>query len=338
MTKPPESVHRAGETVKGILEYTIDERTKYKNISISLIGKGKFDVSKGAGDNERNYNAKEYYIQRTINVLNKRPDYTVTLPLGSYSFPFEFHLPYDLPSSYSSKSDGKSGYVAGSWEIKYYIRAVFEKPSVLSRSKTFESNLIIYGFVETIVPEGPIVTGIKKSITRINPISLLSGSGKELIHLKATIAKAYILPGETIKINYEVHNDSDVYIKKIITCLKQRTTLTENHVKNTLEYDVKDYRSESPSIRNKTEKYIEASLPTKPELYSIHHSNIINVEYFVKITLNLPVPHKNASLEIPITIGQRHGQGALDVLELNNDNSGIDPPSYKQAMSADNAR
>lgn len=76
-------------------------------------------------------------------------------------------------------------------------------------------------------------------------------------------------PGEMIKLHYEVHNDTDVNISGIITCLKQRTTLTENEIKKTLENDIKDCRNESHSIFNNTNTCIEVSLPTKPELYSI---------------------------------------------------------------------
>lgn len=335
VTKPPEGVHKAGETVNGILEYAIDEATKYKNISISLIGKGEFSILKGTGDNRRNYYGKEFYIQRTINVLNKRSDEIVTLPFGSYSFPFQFHLPCDIPSSYSNKC-GYFEDITGTWKIKYYIKAVFEKPNLLSINTTCESNLIVYGFVNPIAPESPITIGIKKSITRINPLQLLSGRHEE-IHLKATITNSYLSPGEMIKLNYEVHNDTDVDIRKIITNLIQRTTLTENGTSNTIEKEVKDCRKESHAILNNTATCMEVFLPTKPELYSIQHSKIINVEYLVRITVDLPLPHKNASLEIPIAIGERRGRGALDILELDDDGD-VDPPTYQQAISEDKAR
>lgn len=334
VTKPPEGVHKSGETVNGILEYAIDEPTKYKDISISLIGKGEINIRKGTGDNSRNYRDKEFYVQRTINVLNKRPDEVVTLPYGSYKFPFQFHLPWDIPSTYSNKRI--FGDVTGTWEINYCIIAVFVKPSLLSINKTCESNLIVYGIVNPIA-ESPLTIGIKKSITRIN--SLLGLSGRiEVIHLKATLENSYLSPGEIIKLNYEVQNDSDVDIRKIITVLMQRTTLTTNYLINTLEKEVKGCRNESHSIRNNTKRYMEVLLPTKPELYSIQHSSIINVEYFIRITVHLPLLHKNASVEVPIAIGEKHGRGALDVLELDDYNDNVDPPTYKQAVSEDNAR
>lgn len=338
VTKTPEGVHKAGETVNGILQYAIDEITDYKNISISLIGKGEFNITKGTGDNSRNYYGKEYYIQRTINVLNKRPHETVTIPFGSYKFPFEFHLPCDIPSSYSSKSRFGTD-IRGSWEIKYCIKALFEKSTLLSINKTFEKNLIVYGSVNPIAPESPITFEIQKNITRFNPLLLFTGSGRpKVIHLKATIANSYLTPGETIKLTYEVHNDTDVDIKRIIANLKGRTSFTNSGVTNALEKDIKDCKSESRSISKNTKTYIEVSLPTKPELYSIQHSKIINVEYFARITVDLPLPHMNASFEIPIAIGEKRGYGSLDILELDDDNNEIDPPTYEEAVSGDISR
>lgn len=338
VTDPPEGVHKAGEIVNGILQYAVDETTEYKNISVSLIGKAEFHITKGTGDDSRNYYGKEYYIQQTINVLNKRPHETVTIPFGSYKFPFEFHLPCDIPSSYSGKSQFGTD-IRGAWEIKYCIKALFEKSSLLSINKTFEKNLIIYGSVNPIAPESPITYTIQKNITRINPLSLFTGSGRpKVIHLKATIANSYLTPGETIKLTYEVHNDTEVNIKTIIATLKERKSFTNSGITNTLEKDIKDCKSESRSISKNTKTYIEVSLPTKPELYSIQHSKIINVEYFARITVDLPLPHMNASIEIPIAIGEKRGHGALDILELSDDDNDIDPPTYKQAVSEDSAR
>lgn len=331
---PREGVYRPGDTVNGVLEYAIDEPTEYKDITVSLIGKGKFHVSKGSGKNKRHYYGKEEYINITINVLNKRPGETVTLPFGNYTFPFEFRLPGDIPSSYSNNSNYVSGY-AGQYSITYTIKAQFEKPSLFSFKTSCEKELVIYGYVNPVAPDGPIIAGIEKGITYLNPLSLLSDR-KEVIHLKSTLEKSYLTPGEAAHLSYEIHNDTDIDVNAITTHLQQRLTLTSNDLSHTYNRYVKGCTAKTQPISNNTKTYIKVSLPTIPEVYSIQHSKIINVEYFVKVTVDVPFPHINASVEIPIAIGERQGQSSsMNVLEFNDYEDDFDPPTYKEAVNYD---
>uniref|UniRef100_A0A2A4JPH7 Arrestin C-terminal-like domain-containing protein n=1 Tax=Heliothis virescens TaxID=7102 RepID=A0A2A4JPH7_HELVI len=72
-------------------------------------------------------------------------------------------------------------------------------------------------------------------------------------------------------------------------------------------------------------------LPVDPEEYTVRHSKIISREYKLKVTLQLPVPHRNVSVDVPVFIGDRrltkenNSENVHDEL--------VEPPTYWHAMS-----
>ncbi|CAD0200053.1 unnamed protein product [Chrysodeixis includens] len=83
---------------------------------------------------------------------------------------------------------------------------------------------------------------------------------------------------------------------------------------------VKGTAKDHPGIKEKSESTATYVVSTLMDLFSIQNSAIIAKEYKVKITLKLPFPHKNATLELPVVIDKVHYE--------TDDN----PPSYWQAM------
>ncbi|XP_061729723.1 arrestin domain-containing protein 5-like [Cydia pomonella] len=336
LKKSREGIHRAGEPISGILSYAIDEPTEYQTAVLSFVGTAKclwteYDLVRKSS---YTYIGNDEFLSLHTNILKKRPEQTITLDVGTYEFPFEFLLPAEIPSSFHD----------GYGDIKYHVKVKFMKPSFFSFSTKFEREVTVYGNVNPVTGSESRVYELQKKLFK------WFSSIEPIISLKARIAKSFLTPGENALVEVSVANETDTDISDITAELSCRTTYTGERFFSTkakvVDETIWGCGSITPLIpAYKTVQY-SCIIPTLPHLYSIQHSKTISKEYFIKVNINLPFPHRTATCTIPIVIGEGRGGDCLGIVELEDDLESYqvleqtisetdEPPSYWEVMNED---
>lgn len=328
--KPREGVHRAGQTVIGILSYAIDQPTQYQTATLTLVGKAKCQWTEYSNKTSHTHTGHETFLTLCLNILDKRPNETVTLPVGAYEFQFHFTLPFGIPPSFKDKYS----------EIEYHLLARFEKPSFFSWTKKFKRKITVYGNVNPTAPMEPVSYEIRKVLFK------LFSSKEHVVNIKAKITKSLLMPGENVELELTVSNDTNTIIKYVSAELRSKTSYhssgffgTRTKIEEKAHHPCMAITSSVPP--NTVSKFT-CMVPTLPQLYSIQHCKIIKKDFFIRLTAGLSFPHINPSGNISIVIGEGcfgDCSGIIeidDIDETNEAGSSVDsPPSYWEVMNED---
>lgn len=330
LDKKPEGIHRAGQTVTGSVKYAVDKQTAYKAVTLSLLGTGNCSWREtDSNKKSTTYSGSEEYITIHVDLLQKVQE-SGLLDTGTvYEYPFEFHLPENLPSSFKNHT----------CTIAYRIQLKFEKPEFFSINKVFSTEIPVYGYVEPTV-EGPIIFGLEKTLMK------LFATQKPVINLKAEITKTCLTPGENAHLAVVLTNDSHI-VPSVKTYLFCHIKYTANCGRTNSSYlRVKDCSSDRAEVPEQGVAKLSQTIPTSPSLYSIT-SKVMTIEYRLKVTVRLPMPHVNAFVEYPLVIGERRGRVSEEGVEALGEKGELsagfveprentdDPPSYWEVMCED---
>ncbi|KAK3097174.1 hypothetical protein FSP39_007115 [Pinctada imbricata] len=210
-------IFKPGNIIKADLDLILDRPLKLA--AIRIYAKGKAFVHwtnqnmRGPGSPRykvvRHYSANEEYFDFVCTVLkseehNKR----IILPPGKYSYPFQFQLPPNLPSSF----EGQYGYV------RYWVKATVEKPWSFDHvTKTAFS--VISALDLNSLPDAN--TSVRNgSHAQLCCLCCLSGP----ITAQLSLERRGFVSGEPILINAEVDNMSRRKIRQTSVALKMTTT------------------------------------------------------------------------------------------------------------------
>ncbi|KAJ8721242.1 hypothetical protein PYW07_002017 [Mythimna separata] len=288
LQKTKEGVFRAGQPVVGIVKYKVDKPTKFASIDIRLRGKGKCSWSEtDMDDNRTTYSNKEEYVNICKNLLIGQNVVT-----GTHECPFEFFLPANIPTSMKNST----------CTIEYKVFVTFVKDNFFGTKCTYEAEVLVYGYVEPCSPE-PLIFGLQKN--------LFSLGANSNIDIKAEIEKTFVTPGENIKVNLLIYNDTDVLITVKTEIVKHFTYVSSGKSTNIEKEVLKPTAVYSPNVKERSvfnALKLGCIIPTLPNLYSIQHTKILIGEYKVRVTAKIPFPHTNAVVEIPVVIGERREQ------------------------------
>ncbi|XP_029643648.1 arrestin domain-containing protein 17 [Octopus sinensis] len=125
----PSRVYYGGQKLNGFVQIVLNEPMKVRGVRLELKGEARVHWterhSSGSGKSRttttRHYSATENYFDYTVILYGSGPVMganQVILNGGEHHYPFEFMLPYNIPSSY----EGGTGYV------RYFVKAVMDKP------------------------------------------------------------------------------------------------------------------------------------------------------------------------------------------------------------------
>ncbi|XP_073967403.1 uncharacterized protein [Choristoneura fumiferana] len=324
--------YKSGSTVSGAIKYYLDEEYEFSTIVVSLKGQGRLyfeDKHKKRNDRMHTYGNKETYVD-IDNVIYKNES-GKPLVAGEYETPFSLLLPHDVPGSLDyTKNTG--GYYCRCY-IKYYVRIKFERPGLLNMNRHFKKEIQVASSQIPRMATEPLIYGEQKSLLQLS--SLFSGE-KSIVHLKATIVNSVLKPGEGVKVNYEVENNTNVDIKRVeVKLLEVDTYTASGGRKVNVKSEVENTEFTYGAIKaGETAKF--AAEITIPSLcVSYDHSKIFGRDYSVLTTVVLPIPHINLPLEIPFQVIDRL---SANFEEGNGSASGYSsdaPPSYWEAMGED---
>ncbi|CAH0702211.1 unnamed protein product [Spodoptera exigua] len=291
LKQPPDGVYHGGDQVSGMVKYGVDEPMDVEKITISLKGMGRVILIKKSGKNSRRFDGKEVYVD-TDHIL---PNGNCTLK-GSYEVPFYFRLPEKIPSSieYTKR---QSPFRVKCY-IKYYIRLKFEKPGWFSFDNHFRKKITVASPVAPEMSMEPIMYGERSQL-----LQLFSSKTSTLI-MKAEILSSVVPKGGKIEIKSEIKNDTNIVVNGVKIQLLEVIKVKPNGHGEVKFYDeIPECESKTGTIQPEATQIMPIDIIVPPNKISLQNSDIISRDFVVRITTDLPMPHRDVVLEIPVQIG-----------------------------------
>ncbi|CAB3244680.1 unnamed protein product [Arctia plantaginis] len=325
--KPSDGAYHPGQVVSGKIKYAVDEPMEFDKITTSLKGNGYVIIRVRHGNNRRNrtYRSNEVYVDRDIIIQDTK----VEVPVGCYEIDFSFTLPMELPSSLNIRTF--YGRYNITCRIIYYIRIKFERPGFFAFNKHFKKEItVISGGVPKLSRE-PVIYGDTKKVMSICSCKTSN------INIKATILNSVIPLGGKIILNYEVENKSNVLVKSVETKLVEIHTFKAAGYSNVkIEKDIPDTDCKTSAVNCGDTQRMPVEINVLSDIHSLANATIVLRDYFVRIVVQLPIPHINAVLDVPVQIGAIDSESTAGAAfqPISDDNvPSIDPPpSYWEAM------
>lgn len=313
--KTPDDVILPGSIVSGELKYDIEEETVCNKITVSFKGNGYLIAKlKKRESNIRTYRKSEEYTK--INYIIYRHESGTKIPAGSYQTEFHFIIPENIPPSLKFAKRTINHLIH--CYISYYISIKFEKSGILKSITKFKRPVIVAPIAIPKLPIEPTVYGHQQILKRYfsrNPSKL---------KLTATIINSVIAPGDKIRIEYEVNNDTHVNVHSVVVKLIELHTIKGKGSREIkFVENLNDTKKVSGIIKMRETKMRVVELSVPMNLGTLENSNLVSREYFVAIILELPMKYEDMVLKIPVQIG--------------NDVHGVEckPPTYWDVLQED---
>nr|XP_014016008.1 unnamed protein product [Salmo salar] len=267
-------VYSPGDAVSGTLKITTAQALLFKDIKVNC--QGFCGVTSKIDDTA--WTVEEQYFSSTLSVADKG-----TLKQGDHSFPFKFLIPASIPTSF----EGNYG------KIMYRVRAFIDTSRFSKDYKTEKPFYLLSLLNLNEVPDihGPSSSSVTKTFT------YLLGVKTGTVVLKAQSDMKGYTPGQVIKLTTEIDNQSGKTTGTVVARLMQKVT----------------YQTKKPTIDLRTLVQVEGTgvkadkqAEWKEQIIvpplcqsSMADCGLINMEYFVQISLKSPV----VSFLLPIHIG-----------------------------------
>lgn len=276
ITRTEDDVFKPGDLVTGTIKYYIDEPSKFEGISMNFLGNGNCWWTKTEGG-AMSVGNSETYVNQTISFYTGKSGEELS---GTYEYPFQFLLPINIPSSYKD----------GNCVIAYKIIVTFVRTT---RREQFEAEIPVQGYVTTTVQE-PMLFGLQKKLFPVFTDSKIA--------LRGELENVAVTPGANVNLTIKVNNDSnnEIFVRtELIKCF----TLMSNHGETSANIILVPNTTTGSNIEKNSEQSIKCVVPTFVNLFSIQNSNIVKGEYKVRVTIEMPFPYKDATVDVPVVIG-----------------------------------
>lgn len=316
--KTSDGVYKPGSIVSGIIKYAVDEDTIFEKITVSLKGKGHVmiqDLRRTRRDKSPNtYRSDEDYVDMDNVVLNN--DKGVPLSIGLYETGFNFKLPYEIPSSLMYHNRNASYRVR--CQIFYYVRIKFERAGFMNFDKKFKKELTVISRIKPKLPKEPLIYGEQSKLFQ------LFKSKNSIVNIKANIGNSVIRPGGKVEIDYELFNDTNLVLSGVETKVIEVYTFKS---KAEMTSDVENTESKTGPVKSDEKQIERVSIQVPSDKSTLQFARIASRDYFVCITADLPFPHRNVVLKIPLEIGEE-----IQMTESEQNEPNDPPPSYWEVM------
>ena len=275
----------------------------------------------------------EYIFSDMIIQLVHAGDLHTEIPAGQHQYPFMFHLPSNIPSSFES--------IHGN--IRYTLTATLSRPNK-SIDHCRIKRIKVHDLIDSSTPEL-----IEHCSASTEGFASYLFPNSCFVQLSATIERGGYCPGDSFTITV---NHTHRIISSISALLRQRIRYNAGSrncksISNIISrIDNSSFRAESGSSIKTANMFIPFTVTP-----SINNCHILDVSYELFILQNFKVPgFQNKSLSIPLVIGNaQHSQmqpalSNVDNLASNNDTllesvtinhtiSETPPPPYSEILT-----
>nr|ARU77705.1 beta-arrestin 2 [Sinohyriopsis cumingii] len=282
-------VYFAGQNVDGYVRLQVPDSQQIKEINLRWLGHATVSWSEGTGDDSTSYSDKETYFDTKMALLEKEPyrhGYSKLLQ-DVYRYPFSFQLPLDIPNSYQ----GFSGWV------RYEVTVTVVGPCAFDISKSFPFTVISHLDLNTFPSAN--TKGVAEDEKVLDCLCCMSG----FITATITTDRLGYVPGEAITFTAEIHNKSDTDMHPCKAALSVKVRYHAIGCNN--EETVILSKLRGPAIRRGRSCIWERQklyIPPSPPSF-LHGCKLIDIEYFVSITVDPVGPSFALLVPLMIVIG-----------------------------------
>ena len=281
---------KAGELLKGSVIVVTDGKIKITNIKIHLVGIGmcvaKEDCKLNENTNElipSDYFSQEHYLDLYKILIEKDSNKDCYLNSGQTKLPFQFLLPFDLPSSLTHKNA----------EIKYTLEATIKRPWAIRDQKVKMIINISSSLDMNIFP------ALKE------PVMVKNTNSSQPIDISISMPKRGFIPGELLNLIVFIENKSKLNISSVAFFLTQVITCYSQAGSHSF-WNIIVREVIPKKIDAKTFQKLNLNIPIPCDICPSKNGNcsIISIFYYINLQL-LPTSlfDLSSSFNVPITIG-----------------------------------
>lgn len=293
----PQAVFFAGQVVSGSVHVVASEPLNMRGMSMKIFGKGKVHWSVASGKTRKHYRAEEIYCDCKIDLLNPESaaQESLTLPAGSFKYPFQMALPSTLPSSF----EGKHGYV------RYLAEAKIDRPWKFDHE--LKTAFTVLSILDLNLEQSYLRDSYRMTQDKdVGCCCCISG----VVDATVDINRRCFVPGETIYMNVKITNNSNSQIPNCSAVLDQNIQFL---AQSTNFFSSGQYHSK---IRNETIARVDLSsvaggstadwnnipliVPSIPPSRLVG-CQIINITYILTVDIN--TDYTDFKLPVEIIIG-----------------------------------
>ncbi|XP_055613074.1 arrestin domain-containing protein 2-like [Uranotaenia lowii] len=282
----------AGQTMTGSVELNLALVKNITGVFIHITGYCEVNWTEKSGNNDsgiEHYKGREQYLDETLYLAGTKDGPAFELPPGRHSYPFSFHLPQTLASS-----------VEGKWgRVRYSVKLTMARPWMADNTQE------VFFTVLRHLDLNDNSLGIRKPLKVVeNKIFCCWPCSSDPLFIAAEIPISGYVPGQTVAIKYDVHNQSS----------KRVYTLKANLVRT----DV--FKSEHPRTKHRSNEGVMDTVTndglgprqraTFEQFLKIHScppttltSSLITITYAIELDIGVSGLSRNLKLYFPITIG-----------------------------------
>ncbi|KAG5667605.1 hypothetical protein PVAND_015581 [Polypedilum vanderplanki] len=314
-------VYNPGHELKGFVEFSLNEITKFRGCYIVINGIVKTNWT-NPNDSSTYYQGEEILLNTKIYLFGSDDDEILEIPDGLHRYDFNSQLPESLPSTIDLIYGNISYYVEAFLEIPYEYPKETKKCFTIKRVDDLNQ-----------IQELRLAQKIEE---RRNFHCFCCKLG--VLQITVTIPHGGFAKGQAIPINIYYRNHSSVWVNNTIIKLRrvmtfkcqipwERTKIDEvtlieivrrgvtNHENINLDYNI--------------------AVPRNSVNSNARYCKIIQIEYFVRIEGIVDQFHTNIIVDIPIEIGSIGISGDETLGQMQGREIGdIDlPPTFDHALN-----
>ena len=296
--------YEPGESLRGNVVIMLNGPIKIKAITIQI--KGEATVSWGGEENTRNqsnFRADETYIDFSMNILESDgTDGNTCLDVGKHTFPLEYTLPMNLPSSFI----GKYG------SITYVVKATLKEDKKFGMSTMITSEPFLVLRRLDISQEEHLTKAQEERVEkRLWGKLAFCLSGKVTATLK--LNKTGHLPGEDIFMDAEITNSSPRIVKSVQASIIMHSKFhaKTNRRENTQIVNKKRDEWEMSYGEGRRWKSVRLTIPPYIPESRLDGCDIIDILYELQFKVEVS-GGKVLQITIPITVGTVQGSESVN--------------------------
>ncbi|XP_037038639.1 arrestin domain-containing protein 17 [Bradysia coprophila] len=294
----PWNTYYAGQTVNGKVVFTFDSTKKIRGIIIKFLSEANtsWSETKKVKDSEgkereetENLTGHEEYFQIQYYLLGGKNSSEIELPAGEHTYPFTCALPPQLPSSF----EGEFGH------IRYTIKVTLDRPWKFDQDSKMAFTVIspVDLNMNPRVKE-QFKLNLEKSFCcfccRSGPLAFI-----------ATLPVTGFVSGQSIPILAECDNASNVKVNAIKFILRKVVAFHTNQPRRETK---KDKITIAELSVGPVDEHGSQTWQQKLDIPPLPPSNLVNcgiidLDYELKVILDVAGAHRNLEGKIPIVLG-----------------------------------
>ncbi|KAL4228239.1 hypothetical protein ACF0H5_013672 [Mactra antiquata] len=296
----PQMIYFPGQAIQGQVLVELNEDMKMRGVRAQLQGKGHIYWSEGSGDNRRTYSASETYVETRLILFGQDSSSgnDTVLTAGNHMFPFQFVLPLGIPGSFEGKS---------SCYVRYTLKAIIDRPW------KFDPEFKMLISVGSVLDLNTVQNAMAPQQCTDSKTVCCCCCESSPITATFRIDKTGYVPGEPIICNAEINEGTGRGVHSSVVKLVMQTTYRTHggsKTRRTNEIARLQHGSIAPGETDvwNGERLV---IPPVPPSY-LPGCNIIIIDYFLKLSIDVADTPIDLDLPLPVIIGSIPVQSVIN--------------------------